>query len=236
MSEHRFGNLQEALIRRGVAVRFARRAMLEIEAHHRDLLEAALCRGESPEQARRSADAAIGTDSTLIERFASRKELRSWSYRWPAGYGLAPILCFAGLGFGLMYALWRTLHAIWPHSADAKVSAAVATHINFAMSAVFLWLLPISLGMGFALLAYRRRICLRWPIAGILLLCAVAALVNVGFGVRGGPHPLFLEAGIGFAAKTLPEELARALSKAALALIPLAWLKFCAESRRPSLS
>ncbi len=241
MSERRFRNLGEALVRRGVALRYAHRAEIEIEAHHRDLVEEALARGESAQEARHGADAAIGTDDTLIERFASRKELHSWSHRFPVAYGLAPILCFNCLGIALMAAVGFAMHAIWPHPLDARVSPGLAAEINVALIALFLWILPISLAMGFGLFAYRQRISLRWPIVGILLLCTVAALVNVGFGVTGGPKPLFLEAGIGFGTKMLPQEIARALSKAIPALIPLAWMKyrssmkFRSESRHPPL-
>lgn len=236
MSELRVGNPQEALIRDGVAARDAPRAELEIKAHHRDRLEEALARGESPERARRSADTAIATESTLIERFASRKALPSRAYRRPADYGLAPILCISGLGLALIYALRRTLHAFRPQSRGAKLSVTVTTHLHFAMSAVFVWLLPFSLGMGVGLPAYRRQILLHRLAAGVLLLCAVTALINVGFGVKSGAHPLFLEPGIGIGTKTLLEELARASSNAVLALIPLAWLKFRAEASRLSLS
>jgi hypothetical protein len=242
MSEHRFRNLREALVRRGVALRYAHRAEIEIEAHHRDIVEQVLARGESAEEARCAADAAIGTDDTLIERFASRKELHSWSHRIPVAYGLAPILSFGCLGIALMAAIGASMHVIWPHPRDAQVSAGLAADINVALMVLFLWILPISLATGFGLLAHRARISLRWPIAGILLLCSVVALVNVGFGVGGGPKPLFLEAGIGFGTKMLPQELARALSKAIPALIPLAWMKYrCSmksqsESNQPSLS
>ncbi len=242
MSEHRFRNLGEALVRRGVALRYAHRASIEIEAHHRDLVEEALARGESAEEARRGADVAIGTDDTLIERFASRKELRSWSHRFPAAYGFAPILCFGCLGVALMAAVGAAMHAIWPHPHDAQVSAHLATDINVALVSLFLWITPISLAMGFGLLAYRQRVSLRWPIVGIVLLCSVVALVNVGFGVGGGPKPLSLEAGIGFGTKMLPQDFARALSKAIPALLPLAWMKyrssmkFRSESNEPSLS
>ncbi len=239
MSERRFRNLGEALVRRGVARRYAQRAEIEIEAHHRDLLEQALARGESAEEARRGADAAIGSSDAIIERFASREELQSWSHRFPVAYGLAPIVCFVGLGIGLMAAVAAATHAIWPHPQDARVSAVLAADINAGLVALFLWILPISLAMGFGLFAYRQRISLRWPIVGILLLCIVVALVNVGFGVRGGPKPLFLEAGIGFGTKLLPQEIARTLSKAIPALVPLAWMKyrssmkFRSESKRP---
>jgi len=239
MNERRFRNLGEALIRRGVAVRYARRAEIEIEAHHRDLLGQALARGDSAVEARCVADAAIGAEDTLIDRFVSRKELQSWSNRFPAAYGFAPIVCFAASGIALMAGAGAVTHAIWPHPHDVQFSLGLVADINVALTALFLWILPISLAMAFALLAYRQRISLRWPIAGILLLCSVVALVNVGFGVKGGPKPLFLEAGIGFGTKMLPQELASALSRAVPVLIPLVWMKyrrsvqFLSESKPP---
>jgi hypothetical protein len=231
VSEYRFRNLREALVRKGVAVRYAKRAQIEIECHHRDLVEEALARGELPEEARRSADATIGTDTALIERFASQKELQSWSHRFPFAYGFAPILCFICLGIALMAAVAVVLHAVWPHPRDAHVSASRAMHINVGLIALFLWILPVFLAMGFGLLAYRQRISLRWPIVGILLLCSLVALLNVGFGVKGGPKPLFLEAGIGFRIKLLPLEIVRTLGRAVPALIPLMWLKFRGSMR-----
>lgn len=241
MSERRFRNLTEALVRRGVARRYAQRAEIEIEAHHRDLVEEALARGESAASALRSADATIGTVDTLIERFASQKELQSWSHRFPAAYGIAPLLCFGCLGVALFAALAAAGNAIWPHPHAAQVSTALVRDINVALISVCLWILPISLAIGFGLLAHRQRISLCWPVVGILLLCTVVALVNVGFGVRAGPKPLYLQAGIGFGTKIIPLEIARALSRAIPALIPLAWMKYRgsmklgSESNRPSL-
>lgn len=229
-------------MRRGVALRYARRAALEIATHHRDLMDEALARRESAEEALRSADAAIGSSDMLIEHFASRKELRSWSHRFPLAYGIAPLLCFGLLAVALMAALGAAMHLIWPRPLAVHISAGLVADINLAMVTTFLWILPISLAMGFGLFAYRQRMALRWPMVGILLLCSVAALVNVGFGVGDGPKPLFLQAGIGFGTKKLAHEFAGALSRAIPALLPLAWMKyrsamkFRSESGDPSVS
>lgn len=234
MSERRFRDLQEALIRHGVAVRYAKRAALEMEAHYRDLLETALARGETSEEARRSAHEAIGTDSALVERFASRKELRSWSHRWPAGYALAPLLSFGLFSVAVMVALVCVGREMGGYLHHVELPAVVTTDINVAAVAFFLWVLPIAVAAGFGLFAYRERISLRWPVAGILLLCAVAALLNVSLIITGGTHEGVAQAGIGFSTKTLPTELARALIKGALALTPLAWMKYRSASKPPS--
>lgn len=72
MSKHRFRLLEIEMIRRGEALRHARRAALELECHHRELVEQALGRGETPEQAQWSADEVLGGDAVLIERYASQ--------------------------------------------------------------------------------------------------------------------------------------------------------------------
>jgi hypothetical protein len=236
MSEHQFQELKRALIRRGVAVRYAKRAALEIEAHYGDLLEQALARGDSPEQASRCAHEALGTNDVLIERFASRKELQSWSHRWPAGYAVAPVLCFGGLCAVLLFALLWVLRAMSGFLHHVELTSAATEEINLAVVVFFLWVLPIAVSMGFGLLAYRQCISLRWPVVGVLLLCAVAEFLNVSAHVTGGSHPGWFSGGIGIATNELPSDIAGALGKAAIALILLAWIRHRSMSSGPLLN
>ena len=154
MTKHRFLLLEVEMVRRGVALRHARRAALELECHHRELADQALARGETPEQAERSAHEALGSDTLLIDRY------------------------------------------------------------------------------GFGALANRQRIEFRWPLAGIVLLCVAAAVVNVSFVVTGGPHPGFARAGMSLDLARLPRQLVHAACTAALALAPLSWLRYRASRRR----
>lgn len=224
MSEHRFRDLEEALRRNGVSVRHARRAALEMEGHYRQLLEDALARGEAPQAADREAHQALGADRELIERFACRSELLSWSHRWPVGFVLAPLLSFVGLAVvdiaGLVLfarEAARLLHR-------APIPAAVAADFNTMVGAFFVWVLPIAVAVMFALLAYRQRLALRWSVAGVFLLCVFSALLNFSCILlpdwRGQAT-----AGIGIGLSSLPAVLFWAGSKAVLALIPLIWLQ-----------
>lgn len=224
MSEHRFRDLEEALRRQGVSVRHARRAALEMEGHYRQLLEDALARGESPWAAERDAHRALGTDRELIERFACRRELLSWSHRWPVGFVLAPLLSFVGLAVvdiaGLVF-LVREAARLLHHTPIPEIAAA---DLNFMLGAFFGWVLPIAVAALFALLARRQRLALRWPVAAVFLLCAFSALLNVSCTLlpdwRGQAT-----AGIGISLSSLPADLFWAGSKATLALIPLLWLQ-----------
>ncbi len=224
MSEHRFRDLEEALRRQGVSVRHARRAALEMEVHYRQLLEDALARGEAPQSADREAHRALGADRELIERFAGREELLSWSHRWPVGFVLAPLLSFVGLAVvdiaGLVF-LAREAARLLHH---APIPAVVAAGLNTTFSTFFVWVLPITVAAMFALLAYRQRLALRWSVAGVFLLCVFSALLNVSCILlpdwRGRAT-----AGIGISLSSLPADLFWAGSKAAIALIPLIWLQ-----------
>jgi hypothetical protein len=86
-----------------------------------------------------------------------------------------------------------------------------------------LWIAPISISAAFAALAYRQRVALRWPVAGILALCAFVSLINVDFVIRGGANPGEASAGIGLSMNSLAGQAARTAAMAALVLTPL-WL------------
>lgn len=232
MSERRFRDLEQALIREGVAVWHARRAILEMEGHFERLVEDALARGETSQDARRIAHEALGEDRELINHFATRRELLNWSHRWPAGYALTPLATFVGLSVSEMAILVFLAHGMSGYLHRISLSASVTADINLLMNALFLWLLPLAVAVGFGIHARRQRIALRWPVAGILLLCMVAAMINLHVVITGGPHPGYANAAIGAGLRQLPAQLIRALAKAALTLIPFAWMSLRVRSKR----
>ena len=63
----------------------------------------------------------------------------------------------------------------------------------------------------------------RPPIAGIIILCGFASLINVNVVLTGGAAPGQAGAGIGISADSLPGQTAHAAVIAALVLAPL-WL------------
>lgn len=235
MSKHRFRLLEIEMIRHGVSLRHARRAALELECHHRELVEQALARGETPDQADQGAHQALGSDSVLIARYASQKELRSWAYRWRAGYLLAPVLGFAGAFAAVILFLIAISHWLAAELHHVINLGALSHGIDAAFGVLMLWLIPASIAMAFGALAGRQRIALGWLSAGVIVLSLCAAQMNVSLILAGGSAHGSLDAGIGFSTTNLPHELLHALALVALTLIPATWLRHRAMSGRVAL-
>lgn len=220
MTEPRFRSLEEALIRHGVAIRHARRAALELEAHHGQLVEDALTHGESPGEAWRRAHDTLGTDETLIERYASRRELQGWLSRWPILCSLVPLASFALLCAATMALLVLLLRASSQILHHIVVPGWVALAVDWSVAIGLRGVLPMLVAGGFALIANRRRIALGWLIAGTLLVCLVAQQMNVGLMLPSLGHRGIASIGIGFTSATFLPHLAWASGMMTLALVP----------------
>ena len=220
MSEPRFDQLGRALRRHGIAARHVRRAVLEMSGHYHQLRLEALARGEPPAQAAEAAHAAMGEDVVLIERYAGRRELRGWLYRWPAVYVIAPLASFAALCVSIMALLVLVLNGLQSVVRHLAVPVAVAMAVNAMFVVALQWVLPVLVGAGFALLASRRPVALRWLIASVLLLCLTTRLMNSGLMLPIPGHRGSATLGIGIRLRTLPLQLTGTLITAALALAP----------------
>lgn len=235
MNEQRFLLLEIEMIRHGVALRHARRAALELESHHRELTEQALARGETPEQAERSAHEALGTDALLIERYMYQRELRSMAHGCRAGYVFAPLLGFVAAAVAAMLSLVMIVTHLPVALDHVHVPGLLTGGIDFTVSIFLVWVLPVAVAIGFGALANRQPIAFRWPLAGIVLLCVFTALMNVSFVLTGGPHPGTATAGLTFDLARLPDQLFHAACTAGLALAPVVWLRHRAPWRGLSL-
>lgn len=235
MSKHRFRSLAIAMIRRGVALRHVRRAAFELECHHRDLAEQALGRGETPDQAERTAHEALGSDAMLVERYANQMELRSLAYRWRAGFVLAPLLGFAAVFVATVLLLIALSSHLQPVLHHLRIPTGLTREIDTLVGVALLWVLPVLVATVFGGLAGRQHIAFRWLTAGIVVLCIVTASMNVTFVLTGGSHPGFMRAGLGFDSGDAPRELLRAFSMTALALIPAGCLRYWVMSRQAAL-
>jgi len=231
MSKHRFRLLQIEMIRRGVALRHARRAALELECHHRELMEQAIARGETPDQAQRSADDALGSDAMLLERYAHQRELQSWTHKWRAGYVLAPLLGFSAVFTMTILALIAISNHLPAALHHTRIPAPFTHGMDWLASVLLLWLIPMAVAIGFGVLAGRQHVAFRWLSAGIVVLCLFVAQMNVQVLVTGGTPVGVIGAGIGFSTRNLPHELLRVLAMVAVALIPAAWLRYRMLSR-----
>jgi hypothetical protein len=224
MPDRRFDDLREALLRAGVAPRHVRRAILEIEGHFRQLVDDGLARGDSEDDAHIEARDLLGTDQTLIHRYADLPELRAWSSRWTSvWFTIVPLVSFVALFVATMGMLCLIGDHMAAYLHQVHVSARASYRIDLAARIIFLWTFPLSIAGAFAVLAYRQRVAPQWPVAGIIILSGLASLINVNVVLTGGATPGQAGAGIGISADSLPGQMAHAVVIAMLVLGPL-WL------------
>lgn len=235
MTHDRFRLLEMELVRRGVAPRHVRRAVLELKCHHLDLIDQALARGATPEQAELRADEALGSDALFIEGYSRQRELLSRAPDWGAGYVFAPLLGFAGAFVAVMVALIAVVSHFSPELHHMRVPAGLSHDLAIIFRALCLWVIPIAVAMVFGVLAGRHHVAFRWLSAGIVVLSLVVAQMNVQFVLTGGSPAGLVNAGIGFSTGNVPHEILRALTMAALALIPAAWLRHWVMSKEIAL-
>jgi hypothetical protein len=105
---------------------------------------------------------------------------------------------------------------------NPNIHKAPAAWVNAPVqAAVFLYarVLPIVLGALATLAAIRQRLDWRWPVAGVLLIAAVAAATRITLTLPTDKLPGELQVGAGL----FPGVLGLAAVNAALMLAPLVW-------------
>ena len=98
MREPDFNALAIRLLRSGIAPRHAHRTVNELRDHYDDLVDAAVDEGASSKKARRRATARLGTMDDFVVAMASRRELKTWAFRYPhLAVVVYPLACLAAL-------------------------------------------------------------------------------------------------------------------------------------------
>jgi len=162
-----FENLEERLLKAGIAPRHVRRYIRELEDHFADLIATQNERGYGEPDASLRARALLGEDDELFEAMARCREFRSLPARAPwLVFGLMPpVLIVAGLLIaGLtMAAVAAPLHGpqmplpAW----CAPVAKALSDFANYAagpLTALFL-----------LATAWRQRLSGAWPVLGVIM-------------------------------------------------------------------
>jgi hypothetical protein len=224
MVEQRFNDLHDALLRAGVARRHARRAVLELESHFQQLTSDARAAGASAADSCQLAHRLLGTNDALLERYVAQPELRTWSRRWPSVcFVLLPLSTYLAVLVGILVFAVAAGHFLAPSLRRIHLTPRVTHGIDLTASAALLWILPLLVAAGFVALAHRRRVRWRWPAMSILVICALASLVNVGLRLTGGGSLGSVSAGIGLSATSLPGQVKHLTTLVALASV-LPWL------------
>jgi hypothetical protein len=224
MGEQRFENLREALLRAGVAGRQLRRALVEIEAHFRHLLDEERAHGQSEQEARIAAYKRLGTNETLVLSYAAHPELRAWSRRWPAfWFVILPLISYIVILTATVAAIVIIADQMAAYLRTVHLAPQITELIDLAARIVLLWIFPMSVFATVAAFAYRRRVALHWPLSGIAVTSFFASLINITLRFTGGNAPGELGGGIGISPQTLPAQLMRAALLTSLAVVPL-WI------------
>ncbi|HEY1752423.1 MAG TPA: hypothetical protein VGG29_14280 [Caulobacteraceae bacterium] len=160
-----FDGLSEQLLRGGVGRRHARRYVAELRDHLDDLIAEEREAGGGAGGLEARALARLGSAEALAGAMIARRELKAWSASAPvAAWLVAPSLALAG---GAALAMAGVVAAsTWIGSADGVVMFSNAV-------------LPVGLGWALVALAVRQRSAPVWPIAGLVVLAAAGAALQV---------------------------------------------------------
>ena len=98
MREPDFNALASRLLRNGLSHRHAHRSVNELRDHYDDLVDAAMEDGANSKAARLRAAKELGTMDEFVAQMASRRELKSWAFRYPQlAVVVYPIACLVVL-------------------------------------------------------------------------------------------------------------------------------------------
>jgi len=127
MRDPDFNALAGQLLNNGISPRHAHRTVNELRDHYDDLVDAAVDAGASIGLARRRAAEQLGSVDDFVAAMASRRELKTWAFRYPKlAVVIYPLACVAVLpAFPVMASVaHRDLLARW---ATALLAAGLIT-------------------------------------------------------------------------------------------------------------
>jgi hypothetical protein len=160
----------QALLRGGVAPKVIGRTVEELRDHYDDL-----CESQTPDEARRQ----LGSLEEIAADLIARKELQSWSARWPwLMYILLPVagvICAIVLGAVSVGYSWRAIEFF------VGVTLVPAESVTAAVNIVF-WsiahVLPVALAVVVGWHAVITRRPLVWPVMGLIVLCMAGGALD----------------------------------------------------------
>jgi hypothetical protein len=227
----------DRLIQAGIAPRRARRILREFSEHHADLVAEQRSLGAGSAEAEAEAAARLGSEQQLVVNLLSRPDLRSWARRRPSvAFALTPLLSFA-VAFAMSLAVMVGLLNWRKAQGDPLNSSSALMHwISEYGAAYLLWGLPLAAALMLALVALRRRESSVWPYIGIVVTCVVGALTNFSVDLPPLAQTPSMTAGIGISTDHIGTPLMRAVSTAALALLPYVRLRYLQRREIEALS
>ncbi|MGD0193008.1 MAG: hypothetical protein ABSD74_19900 [Rhizomicrobium sp.] len=198
MSQPRFDELRERLLRAGIAPRHVRRTIGELRDHFDDLVREELADGASRTTAESTAQRRLGSDDDIVSEILKRPGLRSLTARYPwAVFGLGPIaLLIAAFAATLIVELqaFRIVGQIYKNPSHHVPELMIS--VVAAWNALPTLIAPLVIAAVLYVVGSRQRISRSWLIAGVTIACVLGAFQKLTWTDNGYHGELMLGSGI----------------------------------------
>jgi hypothetical protein len=229
-----FENLEDRLLRGGIAPRHVRRYLRELTEHLADLTAAQREAGFDADDAAARARAALGPDTELADAMLKQRDFRSLAARFPwAVFAVAPPLvmvactAFPVLLIGVLAKLVQLLTLVQhgtvePHWLQVTIRTLLDTGNLLA--------LPLAI-LLMAVIVWRQRLSPAWLLLSLAVLWPLIFCANIDFPATAEiarKQGASLSLGAGFSTKggfaQANTSLLFMTARYMLALAPVAWL------------
>ncbi len=224
-----FHELQERLLRAGVAPRHVRRYLAELADHLADLTAEEKRAGRSREEAESSALARLGSMEDLAKAMTGQRQFQAWCVRaqW-AFFSFGPLFYLAGAWMAAIFILWSGWRMFLPErDTPFGVREFGFANLYFQLGRAIYFTAPFFVGWGIVLIAARQRLKALWPPVGLLLnawLSGTAQIHASRTGVPGGLGHISMSFALGTAPMQVTGGLVHVLVILALTALPyLLW-------------
>lgn len=178
MLRSQFDELNEHLLRAGIAPRHVRRYVNELRDHFDDLVQEEMSGGATPDDAMRAARARIGSDDELSAVMLARPGMRSVTARFPwAVFSFGPVLMLAVvvaatllIQAGLIF--WSPPIPQW----SVPWARASLDGLNWLAT----YAAPLAVAAVLCVVGIRQRLTASWIVLGLAIVCVVGGFHEVG--------------------------------------------------------
>ena len=176
-----FRDLEERLLRAGVAPRHVRRYVAELRDHLADLTNEEERAGKSRVDAEAAALLRLGGVEQLAAAMVGRREFQAWSARAPwAVFGVGSLVSLAAGYFVACFILWSGWRMFLPGSVTpfgGRLEGVAALY--FGVGRMLYFTAPVLVGWGMGVLAARQRLRVVWPVVGMAVVAWVGCMARV---------------------------------------------------------
>jgi hypothetical protein len=221
-----FAGVRAALLNAGIAPKYVRRALREIQEHFADLCAEAEGQRFTAAEAIEYAQSRIGTCDAFVSAYLEQPNLKSWGARWPKRlFILAPLLCLLASMLLLTVGAASILDTFF--GVYARQHHALSPLLRYFLTAlpmVGMHGLPLIMSLTVSVYAIRRRLAPLWPAVGIFVICALASMTVFTVSLPHDGQPGEVEVGVGALPWGIEGVLVRLLVAVPFALAPyLVW-------------